>query len=268
MSYLDATIGTRLDPYQQEMMESFWKQAVTGQDQLRQRVAFALSQILVVSFNSNLNSEPFALAGYLDLLSKDAFGNFRQLLEDVTLSPTMGRYLDMLQNDKEDVATGKNPNENYAREVLQLFSIGLYKLHPDGSLVLDANGLPIATYDQEVVKGFAHVFTGWSYGWFAKTEQNWLYPNAYHNGTQFWRVPRRPAAMTSRLCCRAISARTRPSICSSTCFVPSGVPSPMLRVTARLCAAWPSSTRRRARNTCTPSSSSSSACSSRPGFAP
>lgn len=189
MAYLDATIGSRLDFYQQEMMESFWKQAVTGQDQLRQRLVFALSQILVVSFKSNLDSEPFALAGYMDTLGKDAFGNFRQLLEDVTLNPAMGRYLDHLQNDKEDAATGRNPNENYAREILQLFSIGLYKLHPDGSLMLDANGLPIATYDNEVVKGFAHVFTGWSYGWFPKTEQNWLYPNAYHNGSQFWRVP-------------------------------------------------------------------------------
>lgn len=189
MAYLDATIGNRLDFYQQEMMESFWKQAVTAQDQLRQRVVFALSQILVVSFKSNLDSEPFALAGYMDTLGKNAFGNFRQLLEDVSLSPAMGRYLDHLQNDKEDLTTGRNPNENYAREILQLFSVGLYKLHPDGSLILDANGLPIATYDNDVVKGFAHVFTGWSYGWFPKTEQNWLYPNAYHNGSQFWRVP-------------------------------------------------------------------------------
>ena len=189
LAYLDATIGTRTEYYQQEMMESFWKQAVTAQDQLRQRVVFALQQILVVSFKSNLDSEPFAMAGYLDLLGKNAFGNFRQLLEDVTLSPAMGRYLDHLQNDKEDLATGRNPNENYAREILQLFSVGLYKLHPDGTLMLDANGLPIATYDNDTVKGFAHVFTGWSYGWFPKTEQNWLYPNAWRNGTAYWRVP-------------------------------------------------------------------------------
>lgn len=189
LAYLDATIGTRTEYYQQEMMESFWKQAVTAQDQLRQRVVFALQQILVVSFKSNLDSEPFAMAGYLDMLGKNAFGNFRQLLEDVTLSPAMGRYLDHLQNDKEDLATGRNPNENYAREILQLFSVGLYKLHPDGTLMLDANGLPIATYDNDTVKGFAHVFTGWSYGWFPKTEQNWLYPNAWRNGTAYWRVP-------------------------------------------------------------------------------
>jgi len=189
LAYLDATIGTRNDYYQLEMMESFWKQAVTAPDQLRQRIVFALAQIMVVSFRSNLDAEPFALAAYYDMLGKNAFGNFRQLLEDITLSPAMGRYLDHLQNDKEDLATGRNPNENYAREILQLFSIGLYKLHPDGSLMLDENGLPIATYDNDVVKGFAHVFTGWSYGWFSKTEQNWLYPNAYRNGTQYWRVP-------------------------------------------------------------------------------
>ncbi len=189
LAYLDATIGTRTEYYQQEMMESFWKQAVTAPDQLRQRVVFALQQILVVSFKSNLDSEPFAMAGYLDMLGKNAFGNFRQLLDDVTLSPAMGRYLDHLQNDKEDLTTGRNPNENYAREILQLFSVGLYKLHPDGTLMLDANGLPIATYDNDTVKGFAHVFTGWSYGWFPKTEQNWLYPNAWRNGTAYWRVP-------------------------------------------------------------------------------
>lgn len=189
LAYLDQATAGKTNIYQQEMMESFWKQAVTGPDQLRQRVVFALSQIFVVSFNSNLEGEPFALAGYMDLLGRNAFGNFRQLLEEITLSPAMGRYLDHLQNDKEDPATGRNPNENYAREVLQLFSIGLYQLHPDGSLKLDAQGLPIETYDQNVVKGFAHVFTGWSYGAIRPTEQNWLYPPIYNNGTQHWRVP-------------------------------------------------------------------------------
>ena len=191
IAYLDvATAGKKItDLYQQEMMESFWKSAVTGDDQLRQRVAFALSQILVVSFNSNLSSDEYGVAGYVDVLQRNAFGNFRTLLEEVTLNPAMGRYLDMLQNDKEDPTTGRNPNENYAREILQLFSIGLYKLHPDGSLRLDATGLPIATYDQEVIKGFASAFTGWSYGWFPATEQNWLYPRVWDNGTQFWRVP-------------------------------------------------------------------------------
>jgi uncharacterized protein (TIGR03437 family) len=191
IAYLDvATAGKKVtDLYQQELMESFWKLAVTGDDQLRQRVAFALSQILVVSFNSNLSSDEYGVGSYLDVLQKNAFGNFRTLLEDVTLNPAMGRYLDMLQNDKEDPATGRNPNENYAREILQLFSIGLYKLHPDGTLVLDANGLPIATYDQETIMGFAAAFTGWSYGWFPVNETNWRWPKVWDNGTAFWRVP-------------------------------------------------------------------------------
>ncbi|MFN0120307.1 MAG: DUF1800 family protein [Blastocatellia bacterium] len=178
--------------YQEEMMESFWKQLVTGPDQLRQRVSFALGEILVVSFNSSIEGEPYAMAAYIDTLNRDAFGNFRQILEDITLSPAMGRYLDHLQNDKENPTTGLNPNENYAREVLQLFSIGLYKLHPDGSLVLDANGLPIATYDQEVIRGFAKVFTGWGAGGLTKTEQNWMWPpfwtnwNLWKNPMQAW----------------------------------------------------------------------------------
>lgn len=189
LTYLDVTPVVNKDTDQREMMESFWKHAVTSPDQLRQRIAFALSEILVVSFQSNLAGDAFALAGYMDLLNKNAFGNFRQLLEDVTLSPAMGRYLDHLQNDKEDPVTGRNPNENYAREILQLFSIGLYRLHPDGSLVLSEAGLPIETYGQEEVKGFAHVFTGWSYGWLPKTEENWIYPAIHNNGNQFWRVP-------------------------------------------------------------------------------
>ncbi|MFN0088532.1 MAG: DUF1800 family protein [Blastocatellia bacterium] len=194
IAYLDvATAGKKVtDLYQQEMMESFWKSAVTGDDQLRQRVTFALSQILVVSFNSNLASYEYGVGGYMDALQRNAFGNFRALLEEATLNPAMGRYLDMLQNDKEDPVTGRNPNENFAREILQLFTIGLYKLHPDGSLKLDANGLPIPTYDQEAIKGFAAAFTGWSYGWFPATEQNWLYPKVWDNGTQFWRVPMQP----------------------------------------------------------------------------
>lgn len=144
--------------------ESFWKQAIQGPDQLRQRVAFALSEIFVVSAEDSdlFGAEP--VDAYMDVLNRNAFGSFRQLLQEVTLSPSMGVYLDMLSNDKEDPETGQNPNENFAREILQLFSIGLYKLHPDGTLQLDSSwGLPIETYDQDVIKGFAHVFTGWTF---------------------------------------------------------------------------------------------------------
>ena len=101
-----------------------------------------------------------ALDTYMDVLVKDAFGNYRQLLQDVTLNPAMGRYLDMLSNDG---ATGSQPNENYAREIMQLFSVGLYQLNLDGSLRFDSNGLPIATYSQDDVMGLAAVFTGWTY---------------------------------------------------------------------------------------------------------
>jgi uncharacterized protein (DUF1800 family) len=99
----------------------------------------------------------------MDVLVKHAFGNYSQLLRDITLNPAMGEYLNMLLNDKADPTTGTQPNENYAREIMQLFSIGLYQLNVDGSLTLDSNGLPIATYSQDDVEGLAAVFTGWTW---------------------------------------------------------------------------------------------------------
>jgi len=144
---------------------SFFQQAVEGPDQLRQRVAFALSELFVVSdFDADVRNNPEGLAAYLDLLAQHGFGNFRDLLEAVTVSPTMGVYLDMAASSKALPELGLNPNENYPREVLQLFSIGLYQLHPDGTLRLDAENQPIPTYDQEVVKAFARAFTGWTFG--------------------------------------------------------------------------------------------------------
>jgi uncharacterized protein (DUF1800 family) len=159
-------IGTNANP----VFNTWWKTSLTAPDQLRQRVAFALSEILVVSAaSSDLDNEPWGLGSYSDVLVNGAFGNFRQLLENVTLHPAMGLYLDMVRNDKPDAATGRNPNENYAREILQLFSIGVQKKHPDGSLKLSSEGLPISTYDQGVVVGYAHTFTGWA---FFSTNQN------------------------------------------------------------------------------------------------
>src|ERR1044072_4163266 len=100
---------------------AWWTLSTTAPDQVRQRVAFALSEIMVISQNScDLKNRPTALSAYYDVLLTNAFGNFRELLENVTLSPTMGVYLDMRANDKPDLATGRNPNENYGREVLQL----------------------------------------------------------------------------------------------------------------------------------------------------
>src|SRR2546421_2816415 len=144
--------------------DAWWTNAIAGSDQLRQRVAFALSETLVVSINSaGLGNRPFALPAYYDVLVRDAFGNYRQLLEDITLNPAMGAYLNMLQNDKANPSRGTLPNENYARELMQLFSIGLYNLNLDGSLTLSSNGFPIATYGQDAILGTAAVLTGWTY---------------------------------------------------------------------------------------------------------
>ncbi len=139
-------------------IESFWKQAITGPDQLRQRMTWALSQIFVVGDVDNIRN-----SAYYDALALHAFGNYRQLLEEVTLSPAMGLWLSHIGNMKEDPATGRLPDENYAREVMQLFSIGLWQLNPDGSRKLDGAGKPIPTYTQEDIRGMAKVLTGWSY---------------------------------------------------------------------------------------------------------
>lgn len=142
---------------------TWWRQSVTAPDQLRQRVAFALSEILVISADGVLANNARALSSYYDVLLDHAFGNYRELLEAVTLSPAMGLYLNMLGNDKGSLVTGIHANENYAREILQLFSIGLYRTWPDGTLILDAPGNLVPTYNQNVIMGMASEFTGWSY---------------------------------------------------------------------------------------------------------
>lgn len=132
-------------------------------DLLRQRVAFALSEIFVVSAeNGTLGYNPRSLASWNDMLAANAFGNYRDLLEAVTLHPAMGIYLNSIQNQKADEDQNIHPDENYAREVLQLFSVGLVKLDTDGTLLV-ANGQPIPTYTQSTVRGFAAVFTGWNW---------------------------------------------------------------------------------------------------------
>jgi uncharacterized protein (DUF1800 family) len=144
-----------------EVLDSFYKSAVSGEDQLRQRVAFALSQIFVTSMmQDNVANEPRGVAGYLDMLARDGLTTYRQLLEQVARHPSMGLYLSHLRNQKEDAAQGRVPDENFAREVMQLFSIGLHPLNPDGSVV--AGGA--ATYTHDDIGGLAKVFTGWSWG--------------------------------------------------------------------------------------------------------
>jgi uncharacterized protein (DUF1800 family) len=156
---LDGAAGTQItmDP----LYRSWWKQSLTGNDQLRQRVTFALSQVLVSSAaDAQLQNKPAAMASYLDVLSKHAFGNFRDMLEEVSLHPTMGRYLTALGNRADG---GRVPDENYAREIMQLFSIGLVQLNNDGTPKL-VNGQPVDTYTMDDIRGLAKVFTGWSWG--------------------------------------------------------------------------------------------------------
>ncbi|MCX6854696.1 MAG: DUF1800 family protein, partial [Verrucomicrobia bacterium] len=142
-----------------------WKTSMTAPDQLRQRIAFALSEIHVVSGSGPLEDNSRAMADFYDTLATNAFGNFRTTLTDTTLTPGMGRYLDMLRNDKQDLTLGRIPNENYAREIKQLFSIGLYRHWPDGTLMLTSSDSPIDTYTQREIVGLSHVFTGWDYGY-------------------------------------------------------------------------------------------------------
>ncbi|MBU6181030.1 MAG: DUF1800 family protein, partial [Verrucomicrobia bacterium] len=159
----DAQGGSQFD--ETLLFNSWWRNSVSGADQLRQRVAFALSQIHVVSAQGPLDNRGEALAYFYDQLNAGAFGNFRDILETTTLTPAMGRYLDMLRNDKPDLSIGRIPNENYAREIKQLFSIGLFRMWPDGTLILNSRFEPIDTYSQREIVGFAHVFTGWDYGY-------------------------------------------------------------------------------------------------------
>ncbi|MFO1425776.1 MAG: DUF1800 family protein [Steroidobacteraceae bacterium] len=144
-------------------LEQWFMNTLTGSDQLRQRVAWALSQIMVVSQVGALLNTPFATADFHDMLARDAFGDFRKLIEDVTLHPAMGVYLSMLGNQKAVAGTNLRPDENYARELMQLFSIGLVELNVDGSVRKDANGVPLPTYSQDVIEGFARVYTGWKW---------------------------------------------------------------------------------------------------------
>lgn len=140
---------------------AWWKMALTTSDQLRQRVAFALSELLVVGQLSTIPVK--AKVRYYDLLVSGAFGNFRQLLDDISQNPAMGRWLSFESNQKANPVTGTSPDENYAREVMQLFTIGLVQLQPDGTLMLDATGQPIPTYNQSMVSEMAKVFTGWTF---------------------------------------------------------------------------------------------------------
>ena len=148
---------------QDQVFETFWKQALTGPDQLRQRSVFALSQIFVISMADDaVANTPRAVAAWLDMLGSDGLSTYRQALESVSRHPMMGLYLSHLRNQKADARTGRVPDENYAREVMQLFSIGLVELNEDGSARTTA-GSPTDTYTPADISGMARVFTGWSW---------------------------------------------------------------------------------------------------------
>ena len=139
---------------------TLWRKLIGSPDVLRQRVTLALSEIFVVSMTGlPINWRGFVAAAYMDVLETNAFGTYRTLLGEVTLSPGMGSYLNMRGNLREDAATGRVPDENYAREVLQLFSLGLVELAPDGT---PKNGVATDTYGQDTITGLAKVFTGWN----------------------------------------------------------------------------------------------------------
>ncbi|MDP1977973.1 DUF1800 family protein [Undibacterium sp.] len=182
-SYMEAQaagfINGLKDLNQNHFFESFWQQAIKGDDQLRQRVTFALSQIFVISFqDSNVANYPRGVAAYYDTLSANAFGNFRNLLEAVSLHPMMGTYLTSLRNQKESGT--QVPDENYAREVMQLFTIGLYQLNQDGTYIMNG-GKPVETYTSADITGLAKVFTGWSWAGPDKSDNRFFGGNADAN---------------------------------------------------------------------------------------
>lgn len=205
LPWLEARVAAGDDIYQNVRLEAWFLQTLGAPDQLRQRVAWALSQLFVISDrNGALEGAPFSMTDYYDLLVEHAFGDYRELLEAVTLHPSMGVYLSMLGNQKPDETANIRPDENYAREIMQLFSIGLVMLGPDGR-VRDGDAAtpgiqPIPSYDQASIRGFAHVFTGWK--WLecadAQEDRPWQWefcvPRSDWLADSGWRAPMRAVA--------------------------------------------------------------------------
>ena len=189
-------------PFQSSLtFNAWWQQSITAPDQLRQRIAFALSEIMVISQQGVLQNNSLALSSYYDTLLDNSFGNFRDLLKSATLSPAMGIYLDMRANLKGDITKGTHADENYAREIMQLFSIGLNRMWPDGSLTMDSTGNLVPTYDQNTIMGFAAVFTGWDY--FQTNQANGRLPNGSPKSANYTNamvlIPTRHDLATKRL---------------------------------------------------------------------
>ncbi len=208
LPFLDGLInavpaGQPIEVWQDKRIEVWFANAQTKPDQLRQRTAWALSQIFVVSDqNGAVEGNPTTLAHYYDLLAQGAFGSYRTLLENVTLHPSMGRYLSMHKNEKENTVTNTRPDENYAREIMQLFSIGLVMLNNNGTVINGTNGQPAPTYTQDTIRNFARVFTGWNYSTCepptaAGQPWKWQYCPTGPDGQDWrvhvgWRTPMKP----------------------------------------------------------------------------
>jgi uncharacterized protein (DUF1800 family) len=179
--YLDQRLDLGLELGPEHRRWSWWAEVLEGPDPLRQRIALALSEHFVVSDSNDIvAANPIGLANYYDMLLDHTFGNFRDLLRAVTLHPIMGAYLSHLRNEKSAPAIGRFPDENYAREIMQLFSIGLYRLRQDGTFVLSGAGAPIPTYDNDDITQFAKIFTGLAFDGpdhdFHEGQENWNAP--------------------------------------------------------------------------------------------
>jgi uncharacterized protein (DUF1800 family) len=195
-----STIYSNNFPRSENRRREWWTLVLQSKDQLRQRMAFALSEIVVISDNdTTVQTYNYGLSNYWDMLAAGAFGKYRTLLEQVTYSPVMGIYLSHLKNQKSNGSI--SPDENFAREIMQLFSVGLIMRHQDGSLRLDSTGAPIFTYDQTDIRELARVLTGLSFGKYHPNVSSPTYPTASNqavgaladnpsfttgNGHRFW----------------------------------------------------------------------------------
>lgn len=181
----DVNSNTRMWNY------AWWQYHMTSPDALRQRVAFAMSQIFVVSSNSSFSNNGFALSDYYDIMLQNAFGNFRDILSKITFHPSMGVYLTYMNNPKSDLANNQFPDENYARELMQLFTIGLYELNPDGTRkVIDGEFIP--TYDNEDITEFSKIFTGLTWADRTNFGQNAARDTSYTLTMQMWNDEHEP----------------------------------------------------------------------------
>lgn len=192
LSRVDAQTAQGYTLSQAARVEAWWYCAVQGSDQLRQRMAFALSQILVVSDQSTLAGQPRALAYYYDILSRNALGNYRTLLGEVARAPAMGWYLNMFGSRKADPSKNIRADENFSRELMQLFTVGLIKLQANGAAQTDGSGATIPTYTQTQVEQQANALTGW--GW--------------PGGTFIWGTAQWTAPMQATASMHDVSAKT------------------------------------------------------------